>query len=155
MSDDLKERLRMMPTYSGDPKGPHWVPNLAADRIADLEAQLAEAQADMGDTLVKAYHRGYDKGIADRDAAVAAALEEAAAIAHIDGPGTPMNTGTARRMVAADIRALIPQDGADALAQARADGMREAAELFTAHPWSWNAKEIQSRILAAIEKGEG
>ncbi|WP_305968334.1 MULTISPECIES: hypothetical protein [unclassified Mameliella] len=45
MSDDLKERLRMMPTYSGDPKGPHWVPNLAADRIEALEAQLADALA--------------------------------------------------------------------------------------------------------------
>ena len=31
--EELVKRLRTMPTYSGDPKGPHWVPNLAADRI--------------------------------------------------------------------------------------------------------------------------
>jgi len=41
MTDDLVKRLRDMPTYSGDPKGPNWVPNLAADRIEALEAENA------------------------------------------------------------------------------------------------------------------
>ncbi len=34
---------------------------------------------------------------------------------------------------------------------ARADALREAADLFQLHPWSWSAKEIRAKILALIE----
>jgi len=44
--DNLVKRLREMPTYSGEPKGPHWTPNLAADRIEALEREKREAALD-------------------------------------------------------------------------------------------------------------
>lgn len=53
------------------------------------------------------------------------------------------------------IRSALVHVTPDMLAEARAAGMREAADLFTAHPWSWNKHEIRASILAAIEKGEG
>lgn len=44
-NEELIARLRMMPTYSGDPKGPHWLPNQAADRIEALIAERDAAEA--------------------------------------------------------------------------------------------------------------
>lgn len=56
MTDDIKAqvaetvaRLRAMPTYSGDPKGPHWVPNLAADLLEAIAARLAEVEVERDD----------------------------------------------------------------------------------------------------------
>ena len=33
---------------------------------------------------------------------------------------------------------------------AREKALREAADLFQLHPWSWSAKEIRAKILALI-----
>ena len=39
------ERLRAMPTYSGEPKSPHWVPDNAVDLITALLARIADDAA--------------------------------------------------------------------------------------------------------------
>ncbi|OWV44242.1 hypothetical protein [Mameliella alba] len=101
MSDDLKERLRANALDECDE---------AIDLIATLESQLAAAEA-------------------DRDAAVAAALEEAAGVAQ-DKHAVAMQWAshhlkefdgkTDSLRIAEEIRALIPQSGADALERARA-----------------------------------
>ncbi len=41
----MLKRLRRMPTYSGDEKGPHWTPDKAADMLEALAARVAELEA--------------------------------------------------------------------------------------------------------------
>ena len=68
---ELIARLRMMPTYSGDPKGPHWLPNQAADRI---EAMIAERDALFRRATLAEEWRDHDKTRAE---AAEAKLEKA------------------------------------------------------------------------------
>ena len=70
-----------MPTYSGDPKGPHWLPNQAADRI---EAMIAERDALFRRATLAEEWRDHDKTRAEEAEAKLAKAVEALELIVVD-----------------------------------------------------------------------
>ena len=124
MGDDLKERLRNWDCLASNDCGDA-IRDEAADRIATLEAQLEVANEDLTVAYMQGAADAREKAQADRDAAVAAVLEEAASKLHAlsddalydDGPE---GMAAAYLEASSEVRALIPQTGAEALERARA-----------------------------------
>jgi chromosome segregation ATPase len=76
----ILKKLRMMPTYSGDPKGPHWLPDVAADMLEALAARLAEVEAERVKLNMRASNA--ERMLTAAEAALAATCQrEAASIA--------------------------------------------------------------------------